>query len=117
MSSSATDEGDCEPESAKVRDSGALGSVLVKSLPSRRRTKSDVRVLKDNKVVCSTGDTFIDENCNVKMFNAATGVDREDVGDAVYCAPPFHEPDYSSKVREILKKVVFSCNAFIRYFL
>ncbi|CAA7395728.1 unnamed protein product [Spirodela intermedia] len=114
LSSSATEERDCGPETAKVGDSGALGSVLVKSLPSRRRTKSDVRVLNDNKVVCPTGDTFINESCNVKMFNAATSIDKEDAGDAAYCAPPFHETDYSSKVREILKKLnVFIINIVI----
>ncbi|CAA6659414.1 unnamed protein product [Spirodela intermedia] len=94
LSSSATEERDCGPETAKVGDSGALGSVLVNSMPH--------------------WDTFINESCNVKMFNAATSIDKEDAGDAAYCAPPFHETDYSSKVREILKKLnVFIINIVI----
>lgn len=35
-------------------DSGLLDPVAVKSVPPRRRTISNIRILKDNKVVCSS---------------------------------------------------------------
>lgn len=35
--------------------------VLIKSLPPRRRTKSNIRILKDNKALCSSDDTFSEE--------------------------------------------------------
>lgn len=37
-----------------ISDSGLLDPVAVKSVPPRRRTISHIRILKDNKVVCSS---------------------------------------------------------------
>ena len=34
--------------------------VPVKSVPPRRRTKSNIRILKDNKIICSSEETFSD---------------------------------------------------------
>ena len=68
-----------------------VGSVVVKSLPSRRRTKSDGRLLKDHKVVCPPGDPFMDEDCSVKDVSIL----------------PIYESDYANIVREILFKVAF----------
>lgn len=46
----ATDGSDTLP----TQDSGLLDPVAVKSVPPRRRTISNIRILKDNKVVCSS---------------------------------------------------------------
>ncbi|KAK9270103.1 hypothetical protein L1049_025677 [Liquidambar formosana] len=35
--------------------------VPVKSVPPRRRTKSNIRILKDNRVICSSNDMFSDD--------------------------------------------------------
>ncbi|KAE8077390.1 hypothetical protein FH972_015958 [Carpinus fangiana] len=51
-----TDESDI----VAVSESGIPDPVAVKSVPPRRRTKSNVRILKDNKVICSSGEIFGD---------------------------------------------------------
>lgn len=43
-----------------VSDSNNPDSVAVKSVPPRRRTKSNVRILKDSKVICSPEEFFSD---------------------------------------------------------
>nr|POF09256.1 protein jade-1 [Quercus suber] len=43
-----------------VSDSNNPDSVAVKSVPPRRRTKSNVRILKDSKVICSPAEFFSD---------------------------------------------------------
>ena len=43
-----------------VSDSDNPDSVAVKSVPPRRRTKSNVRILKDSKVICSPEEFFSD---------------------------------------------------------
>ncbi|XP_027362202.1 uncharacterized protein LOC113869883 isoform X2 [Abrus precatorius] len=48
--SGATDGSDALP----ISDSGLLDPVAVKSVPPRRRTVSNIRILKDNKVICSS---------------------------------------------------------------
>lgn len=40
--------------------------VPVKSVPPRRRTKSNIRILKDNKIICSSEETF-SENGTVEV--------------------------------------------------
>ncbi|KAI9097752.1 hypothetical protein K1719_025523 [Acacia pycnantha] len=40
---------------AHISDSELPDPVAVKSVPSRRRTTGDIRILKDNKVICSSG--------------------------------------------------------------
>uniref|UniRef100_A0A0R0JLI4 PHD-type domain-containing protein n=1 Tax=Glycine max TaxID=3847 RepID=A0A0R0JLI4_SOYBN len=44
-----------------ISDSGLLDPVAVKSVPPRRRTTSNIRILKDNKVICSS-EGVIGEN-------------------------------------------------------
>ncbi|XP_061350490.1 uncharacterized protein LOC133295665 isoform X2 [Gastrolobium bilobum] len=48
--SEATDGSDTLP----ISDSGLPDPVAVKSVPPRRRTVSNIRILKDNKVICSS---------------------------------------------------------------
>ncbi|XP_008776606.1 uncharacterized protein LOC103696693 isoform X2 [Phoenix dactylifera] len=45
-------------------------AVFIKSLPPRRRTKSNIRILKDNKMLCSSGELpFMPENGNAKILD------------------------------------------------
>ncbi|KAJ7965630.1 putative Phd finger protein [Quillaja saponaria] len=41
-----------------ISDSDNLDPVAVKSVPPRRRTVSNVRILRDSKVICSSGNVF-----------------------------------------------------------
>ncbi|KAK7282765.1 hypothetical protein RIF29_11801 [Crotalaria pallida] len=52
--SASTDEGgDADgSENLPISDSGLLDPVAVKSVPPRRRTVSNIRILKDNKMTC-----------------------------------------------------------------
>ncbi|XWS23817.1 hypothetical protein CRYUN_Cryun28dG0047800 [Craigia yunnanensis] len=43
-----------------VSESDITDPVAVKSVPPRRRTKSNVRILKDNQVICASGEIFND---------------------------------------------------------
>ncbi|XVE55411.1 hypothetical protein DITRI_Ditri03aG0156500 [Diplodiscus trichospermus] len=57
----------CKDESGATDSSDVMASnsditypVAVKSVPSRRRTKSNVKLLRDNKVICSSDETIND---------------------------------------------------------
>lgn len=58
----ANDESDIAP----VSESDIAEPVAVKSVPPRRRTKSNVRILKDTKPLCSTDET---SSGNGKIMN------------------------------------------------
>lgn len=48
-------------DAVSIPESDISDSVPVKSVPPRRRTKSNIRILKDNKILCSTNDTQRDD--------------------------------------------------------
>ena len=52
--------GTTEGSALSVSKSDNPDPVAVKSVPPRRRTKSNVRNLKDNKVICSSEEIFSD---------------------------------------------------------
>lgn len=52
----ATDCSDC----VTVLDSDITDPVAVKSVPPWRRTKSSIRILVDNKIICSSEEFSID---------------------------------------------------------
>ena len=43
--------------------------VPVKSVPPRRRTKSNIRILKDNRLICSSEETFSDNGTVMDEVN------------------------------------------------
>ncbi|XP_010908665.1 uncharacterized protein [Elaeis guineensis] len=50
-------------------------AVFVKSLPPRRRMKSNIRILKDNKMLCSSGELpFMPQNGNEKTVDMMGGI-------------------------------------------
>ncbi|XP_073105520.1 uncharacterized protein [Elaeis guineensis] len=54
----------------KVASLDMRDAVFVKSLPPRRRTKSSIRILKDNQMLCSPGELpFMPENGNAKILD------------------------------------------------
>ncbi|KAJ0980991.1 hypothetical protein J5N97_009246 [Dioscorea zingiberensis] len=72
--------------------------VLIKSLPPRRRTKSNIRILKDNKTLCPSNDTFSKEKDNKligdlgevpvvlpKDTNKDVNSDKTHIGDQDFC--------------------------------
>ncbi|RDY04519.1 hypothetical protein CR513_11762 [Mucuna pruriens] len=61
--SGATDGSDTLP----ISDSGLLDPVAVKSVPPRRRTISNIRILKDNKVICSSDGVTSENGMPVDM--------------------------------------------------
>ncbi|XP_077224076.1 PHD finger family protein [Tasmannia lanceolata] len=68
---------------SKSSGAQAAGSdcVLIKSLPARRRMKTNIRVLKDKKTVCTSGETFAQQNGNgivIKEINENPLVPNED---------------------------------------
>ncbi|KAJ7959086.1 putative Phd finger protein [Quillaja saponaria] len=52
-----TGDADCS-DTLPISDSDILDPVAVKSVPPRRRTVSNIRILKDNKIIRSSGDVF-----------------------------------------------------------
>ncbi|XP_078432751.1 uncharacterized protein LOC144704267 isoform X2 [Wolffia australiana] len=103
LAASSSDSGVSGAAGANVEDSGAPGSVLFKSLPSRRRTKNEVTVMKDHRTVCPGGDDFSDEDC-VKLVNN-DNASRQNIGIVENDSPTQHESDYSNAVRKILRKM------------
>ncbi|CAJ1974169.1 unnamed protein product [Sphenostylis stenocarpa] len=61
--SGATDGSD----TLSISDSGLLDPVAVKSVPPRRRTTSNIRILKDNKVICSSEGVTSENGMTVHM--------------------------------------------------
>ncbi|RWW17983.1 hypothetical protein GW17_00018061 [Ensete ventricosum] len=53
----------------KITDVEVLDAVLIKSLPPRRRTKSNIRILKNNKALHSSGVASVLENGNRKIVD------------------------------------------------
>ncbi|XP_015934618.1 uncharacterized protein LOC107460745 [Arachis duranensis] len=51
-------------------DSGLLDPVAVKSVPPRRRTVSNIRILKDNKVICSSEGVTSENGMSKDKFRA-----------------------------------------------
>ncbi|KAF8030393.1 hypothetical protein BT93_E2740 [Corymbia citriodora subsp. variegata] len=47
-------------DSVALSDSDISDPVAVKSVPPRRRTKSNIRILKDNDIICSSKNSFND---------------------------------------------------------
>ncbi|MQL76260.1 hypothetical protein Taro_008646 [Colocasia esculenta] len=107
LSSSPKDDSDEDTNGTKVTGLSALDAVLVKSLLPQRRTKSNIRILKDNKVVCASGETFPDGYFNGKPVNEF--VEDKSGEDEVACSGPlFHDQDYGDKEQNVLKKVMLS---------
>ena len=104
-----TDESDI----VAVSESGIPDPVAVKSVPPRRRTKSNVRILKDNKVICSSGEIFGDNG---------TVIDKVKIDQ-----PGCEEPENSSKlsVPSATEKVIilyylfgaFEASEFVNYYI
>jgi len=63
IDSGATDGSDTLP----ISDSGLLDPVAVKSVPPRRRTTNNIRILKDNKVICSSEGVTSENGMPVHM--------------------------------------------------
>ncbi|KAJ4962456.1 hypothetical protein NE237_022395 [Protea cynaroides] len=57
------------PNGVAVVDSSLPDAVPVKSVPPRRRTKNNIKILKDKKVVCSSEETFIEQNDDGIVIN------------------------------------------------
>lgn len=53
----------------KMTDVEVLDAVLIKSLPPRRRTKNNIRILKNNKALHSSGVASVLENGNRKIVD------------------------------------------------
>ncbi|KAK6257449.1 hypothetical protein QUC31_000908 [Theobroma cacao] len=64
-----------------VSESDITDPVAVKSVPPRRRTKSNVRILRDNKVVCSS-DEIINDNGVVMDEGRVDGLANEETNDS-----------------------------------
>ncbi|XP_057490593.1 uncharacterized protein LOC130776403 isoform X2 [Actinidia eriantha] len=59
---SKDDMGAAEDSDAVMASDSVIPDVVpVKSVPPRRRTKSSIRILKDNKVICSSKETISDD--------------------------------------------------------
>ncbi|PSS00393.1 Protein Jade-1 like [Actinidia chinensis var. chinensis] len=59
---SKDDMGAAEDSDAVMASESVIPDVVpVKSVPPRRRTKSSIRILKDNKVICSSKETISDD--------------------------------------------------------
>ncbi|OMP12216.1 Zinc finger, PHD-type [Corchorus olitorius] len=70
-----------------VSDSDITDPVAVKSVPPRRRTKSNVRILRDNKVICS--DEIINDNGVVMDEDRVDGLAMEEINDSGKASIPY----------------------------
>ncbi|XP_043712200.1 uncharacterized protein LOC122660988 isoform X2 [Telopea speciosissima] len=80
-SSRAAVAGSDGPNGIAIADSSHSDAVPVKSVPPRRRTKNNIRILKDKKVLSSSEETFIEQNDDGIVINEFSrqqlGLDEE----------------------------------------
>ena len=80
--SGAADGSDALP----ISDSGLLDPVAVKSVPPRRRTVSNIRILKDNKVICSSEGVTSENRMSMDKFRVGQP-DHENPGSSNEASP------------------------------
>lgn len=61
--------------------------VPVKSVPPRRRTKSNIRILKDSRIICSSEETFIDNGTVMDEVTTDQVADEELENSSKRCSP------------------------------
>lgn len=88
-------------DSVALSDSDISDPVAVKSVPPRRRTKSNMRILKDNNIICSTKNSF---NDNGMMMD---GLDQVVAGE-VERSTELSILDVSEKVKLVFRRL-FKC--------
>lgn len=90
-----------------ISETDITDAVAVKSVPPRRRTKSNFRVLRDNGVICSQEEIFSDNSMlieDMKVVSQLRGEEPEKSSEASF-------PDVSEKV------VLLHCNYLLQRFL
>jgi hypothetical protein len=90
-----------------ISETDITDAVAVKSVPPRRRTKSNFRVLRDNGVICSQEEIFSDNSMlieDMKVVSQLRGEEPEKSSEASF-------PDVSEKV------VLSHCNYLLQRFL
>lgn len=90
-----------------ISETDITDAVAVKSVPPRRRTKSNIRVLRDNGVICSPEEIFSDNGMlmeDMKVISQLRGEEPEKSSEASF-------PDASEKV------VLSHCNYLLQRFL
>ncbi|XP_042482293.1 uncharacterized protein LOC122062708 isoform X2 [Macadamia integrifolia] len=84
ISSRAVIAGPDGPNGVAVADSSHPDAVPVKSVPPRRTTKNNITILKDKKVLCSSGEILIKQNDDgtvTSEFNEQALVRNEELND------------------------------------
>ncbi|KAI3991006.1 hypothetical protein MKX01_026190 [Papaver californicum] len=99
---------DC-PDTVSVTGPNSSTDVPFKSVPPRRRTKNNIRILMDNKVVCSSGEKLPLQNGNgivideaEAKFDVPNGGVRDDDGENSVVS---HDGDCCFEDNDVLKKI------------
>ncbi|KAL3592380.1 hypothetical protein D5086_011020 [Populus alba] len=82
-----------------ISETDITDAVAVKSVPPRRRTKSNIRVLRDNGVICSPEEIFSDNGMlmeDMKVVSQLRGEEPEKSSEASF-------PDASEKIPDAIQ--------------